>query len=466
MSLTTALEELRQAGIPAALRQFGSLLDALWVEDALAKGAPATAKVRRRKLPRATVVWLVIAMGLFRDAAIRTVVTHLGLVLPGGKKAKKQGSKTVAASSVAEGRQRLGEESMAMIFRRSAQAWSEPAADADRWRGLSLWGVDGSTLNVEDTEDNENAFGRPSSGGRDRSGYPQVRIVALLGVRSHLLRSAAFGPCKGKETGEQTLARELWNDLPDDALVIMDRNFINYGALFRLTHDDKGRERLRHWLVRAKSNLRWETVRRLGPGDELVELSLSPQSRRDDPGLPQVMLARAIRYQIKGFRPQILLTSLLDAQAYPAEEIIPIYHERWETELGYDELKTNLLEQKEALRSRTAAGVRQELWGILLAYNLVRRKMLDVAERVDLPPTRISFKNSLLLIRGFCYAHALVTAPGALPEAIEQLEAMLSVLVLPERRPERQYARQVKIKMSNYKRNKGRPQRPTETTAR
>lgn len=452
MSFASALDSLVTEGIPAAVRQFGSVLDAAWIDEALK--ATGSASVRHRKLPAHVVVWLVISMALFRDSAIRTVVTHLGLVLPGGTKAKTQGTKTVAASSVTESRQRLGEEPMANIFLRSAQAWSEPAADADRWRGLSVWGIDGSTLNVADTEDNVSAFRLPGTG-RQRPGYPQVRLVALMGVRSHILRSAAFGPCRGKETGEQTLARQLWDDVPDDSVSVMDRNFINYGSLYRLGHDRQNRPRVRHWLVRAKSHLRWTTVEVLGPGDELVELPLSAEARKDDPSLPPVMRARAIRYQLKGFRPQILLTSLTDAEAYPADEIIALYHERWETELGYDELKTNLLERREALRSLTATGVRQELWGILLAYNLVRRKMLDVADRVGLPPRRLSFKNCLLVVRGFCYAHALVTSAAALPKAIEQLDAMLSVLVLPERRPERRYERQVKIKMSGYKRNRG-----------
>lgn len=453
MELVAAIRSLLEAGIPAAMKEFGSILDARWIEEALEE--TGTASVRNRKLPAQLIVWLVIAMALFRDCAIRTVVIQLRLVLPSERKANKQGSKTVASSSVTQGRARLGEEPMRAIFRRSGQAWSEPAADADRWRGLSLWGLDGATLNVPDTDDNEAAFGRPGTG-REQSGYPQVRLVALMAVRSHLLRSAAFGPCRGKKTGEQTLAQKLWGDVPDESLVLMDRNFINYGVLYRLAHDDEGNARQCHWMVPAKANLKWKTLKALGPGDELVELTISSQARKKDPGLPRKMRARAIRYQLRGFRPRILLTSLLDPEQYPAEEVIPLYHERWETEIGYKEIKTNLLEREEALRSRTAQGVRQEVWGVLLAYNLVRRKMLDVADRVGLPPTRISFKNSLHVIRGFCIAHAWFLVPGSLPRALEQLDEMLSVLVLPERRPERHYERHVKIKMSGYKRNKGR----------
>lgn len=454
MDFATDLGLLLESGVPGALSQFGSYVDAEWITDALEETGTAT--VRRRKLPATVVVWLVIGMALFRDCSIRALATHLRLVLPSGQKAKSQGTKTVASSSVTESRERLGDEPMKIIFRKSAEAWAEPAADADRWRGLSLWGIDGSTFNVPDTDDNERAFGRPGTG-RGRSGYPQARLVALMAVRSHQLRAAAFGPCRGKKTGEQELALKLWNDVPDESLTVMDRNFINYGVLYRLSHDDQGNERSRHWLLRTKKNLKWKTIEVLGPGDELVELTLSSNARKKDPGLPRTMRARVIRYQLKGFRPQGLLTSLLDPEAYPANEIIPLYHERWETELGYDEVKTKMLQRNEALRSRTATGVRQELWGILLAYNLVRRKMTEVADRIGLPPTRLSFKNSLHVVRGFCYVHALDPSPGALPQAMEMLNDMLSVLVLPERRPDRHYERHVKIKMSGYKRNRGKP---------
>jgi len=115
--------------------------------------------------------------------------------------------------------------------------------------------------------------------------------------------------------------------------------------------------------------------------------------------VPAVWKVRAVRYQRKGFPPSTLLTSLLEPVAYPAEELIALYHERWELEVGYDEIKTHLLEREEAIRSKTPSGVRQELWGIGLAYNLVRLEMERAADEVGAPPSRISFVNALALIR-------------------------------------------------------------------
>ena len=106
--------------------------------------------------------------------------------------------------------------------------------------------------------------------------------------------------------------------------------------------------------------------------------------------LPPTLRVRAIRYRRRGFRPQTLLTSLLDPVAYPAAELVALYHERWELELGFDEVKTHTLERAEAVRSKTPARVTQEVWGLALGYNLVRLAMARVAARAGVAPTRVS----------------------------------------------------------------------------
>lgn len=454
MALAEAIDDILECDIPAAFERFGKVLDSQWIDTALVMTGTAT--VRRRKLSAQTVVWLVIGMALFRDRAISEVIAHLGLVLP--SHAEEAHGVILAPSAIPQARYRLGATPIEVIFVRTAEAWAGPAADAHRWRGLALYGVDGTTLRVPDTDENRAAFGLPPSS-RGQAAYPQVRLVALMALRSHLVRAAAFGPCRGKETGEHTLAQELWPQVPDHSLVIIDKGFIDYGVFYRLSHGDGGSVTgLKHWLVRAKANLRWKTLKVLGRGDDLVELTISPKARKKDPGLPKTMIARAVRYQVKGFRPQTLLTSMIDSEQYPASELAALYHERWELELGYDEVKTHMLEREEALRSKKAEGVKQEIWGILLAYNLVRKEMLSVADAAGVPPTRVSFRHSLQFIRVFCFVEAWICSPGNLPKRLAAFhETMASLLILPERRTERRYARQVKIKMSNFSRNPGRP---------
>ncbi|MBI5554445.1 MAG: transposase [Elusimicrobia bacterium] len=183
-----------------------------------------------------------------------------------------------------------------------------------------------------------------------------------------------------------------------------------------------------------------------------MEIEFPPAVRKEHPDFPATFEARAIHYCQKGFRPRTLLTSLTDTVAYPAAEIAALYHERWELELGYDELKTHTLEPEESIRSETPEQVRQELWGMVIAYNLVRREIALLARERKLPPTRISFKTTLVLIRDL-FMWAAIASPGSLPKMIKKLRLDMSQLILPPRRSERRYARGVKIKMSIYERN-------------
>jgi hypothetical protein len=294
-------------------------------------------------------------MALMRDRPIVDVVDKLDLALPGHGKREP-----VARSAVAQARARLGDAPMEWLFLRSADAWGHASADTHRWRELALYGVDGSTLRVPDSDENRDHFGGQSAGeaGRGPSAYPLVRLAALMALRSHLLVGVSFGPY---DNSEYVYASDLWSCVPDNALVVVDRGFFAAGVLIPLARDGQNR----HWLIRAKTNNRWRVIQSLGPGDDIVELNVSSVARGKDPSLPKTWRVRAITYQRKGYQPQTLLTSLLDAQAYPAEEIVQLYHERWEIELGYDELKTELLDREEAIRSLTVRGVKQELWGPL-----------------------------------------------------------------------------------------------------
>lgn len=412
-----------------------------WVLEALAclKGE---ATMRRRKLPVDRALWLAIGMGLFRDRSIAEVVSHLNLVLPGG--AKRDG---FAASAIPQSRQRLGAEPVQRLFELTASAWAFP--DDDQWRGLTLCATDGTCLRVPDTEENEQEFGRPSSG-RATSGYPQVRVAALLSITSRVLAGLSVTAyCQG----ELTAAEALWPLVPENSLTILDRGYLSFWLFHQFQQTSPSANK--HFLVRLKSNVTFTKLKDLGPGDMLVEFHPSKALRRKHPEMPERLTARLVTFQAKGYRPTTVVTSLLDSEQYPAEEIGALYHQRWEIELGYDEIKTHMLEREEALRSKKPEGVRQELYGIGIAYNLVRVEMAQVAAKQGLAPNRISFTHALRFIRNFCIS-AWTASPGVLPERLMGLERDLDLLILPERRTNRRYPRQVKIKMSNFARNYGR----------
>ena len=439
MRLQQSLELIPQFFATDQIDKLRASIDAAWIEEALV--ATGTATLRRRRLPAEAVVWLVIGIALLRNESVERVALLLGLALPSST------GEPPAKSALTQARQRLGEDPIAYLFVVTATAWAYASAARHRWRGLSLFGVDGTTLRVADSKENWDSFGGQCGNGlRNGSAYPTVRLLALMALRSHLLAAVRFGDY---HTGEITLAEDLWRELPDDSLVVEDRNFLVAGELTRI--EQGGRNR--HWMTRAKTTTRLRRLERLGPNDELVEIELSEKTRRKHPHLPPLWKVRAVRYQRKGFRPSIILTSLLDPVAYPAAEVVAIYHERWDIELGYDEIKTHLLQREETIRSRTPAGVRQEIWGIALAYNLVRLEMERAADEAGVPPNRISFVNALAFIRQAWLVWSTLPMPaGRIPGQLLDLRNQLKLLILPERRSERRYPRAVKIKMSNYNR--------------
>jgi hypothetical protein len=313
--------------------------------------------------------------------------------------------------------------------------------------------MDGSTVRVPDTPENREAFGGQRSRKGSVSGYPMVRIVVLMALRSHLLAAAHFG--RYEATHELEYARALYPAIPQGSLTVVDRLYFTASVLLGIEAGGSDR----HWLTRAKSNLSARVVERFGSGDELVEMEVSPQARKLDPSLPRTWQARRIRYKRPGLREQWLLTSLRDPKRFPASEIVEIYHERWELELGYDEIKTELLDREEAIRSKKPDGVRQELWGVLLAYNLVRLEMESIAREAKIEPTRISFVEALRLMRDE-WGWLSVASPGAIPKRLAALRRSIKRYVLPPRR-QRVYPRAVKLKMSNYDRK-----RPAAETAK
>lgn len=426
------------------LPKFVASLNPEWIEDALA--ATGTATIRRRRLPAEQVVWLVIGMCLFRDQSMRELVDTLDLALPGSRGVR------VAPSSIVQARDRLGDEPLRWLFERTGETWAHASARAHAWRGLALYGADGTTIRVPDSVENRQHFGGQDTRWESTSGYPLVRLVTLMALRSHILAGARFGPYS---RGEHAYANQLWPMVPDNSLTLVDRGFLSARILIGLERSGSNR----HWMTRATARTKTTRVKRLGAGDDLVELPVSKQARAQDDSLPRTWQVRAIKYRRRGFKPQILLTSLLDPKRYPVAEVVALYHERWEIELGYNEVKRVMLAREESTRSKSPRGVAQELWGLAIAYNLVRFEAERVAAEAGVPPTRISFVAALTFVENALRSWGTDSA-GRLPERLMKLREDISHFILPARR-ERSYPRAVKIKMSGYPRK-----RPTTSPSR
>lgn len=414
---------------PDAFDRFSQLIPAAWIEQAL--HATGTTSLRRRRLPADRLIWLVIGLALFRNEPIWHIVRQLGLALG------TEEQMFPAPSASAQGRQRLGEAPLAHLFDQISRAWCvSPPADAGGFQGLRMLAVDGVVWSTPDTPEHRITFG----GGRSSQGdgsWPQVRAVCLMDVHSHLIRAAAFG---AYTTGELSYARDLIADVPNDSLTIFDRAY--YSAAFLLAWQGTGSQR--HWLMRAKSALRYEVIRSLGEGDAWVRMPVSPQARRQHPQLPEFWEARLIVCP-SGRR---YLTSLDDAVRYPADQVAASYRQRWEIELGFREIKQSMQDNEIVLRSKRPELVRQEVWGLLIAYNLLRREIHQAADAMGVVPTRLSFQGFTRAIVAEL-RHAPLETPGAFPRRLARLRQQARAYLLPPRR-QRSCPREVKRRPQKY----------------
>jgi len=402
-------------------------IDPEWITQALT--ATGKASVRRRKLPAEQVVWLVIALAMYRHQSIPEVVAQLGLILP------DEVNPDIAKSALTQARQRLGEEPLAQLFGLSALAWDQPHRLCSSWRGLARYAIDGSTLRTSDSPDNRHHFGAQSYASGVVASYPQLRMLTLTSLATHLVRAAVFGEY-GKN--EMRYAHDLLQSIPDYSLTVFDKGFLSAELLLQVQHGGTAR----HWLIPAKSNSKWERLDP-HPTDYRIRMQVSPQARERNPALPSYWEARAIETVSRHGSRRILLTSLLDAKAWPASEVTAQYPARWRIETSYRELKQDMLGDKLTLRSGTPETVRQEVWGALLAYNLVRLEMAEVARASGSMPTDLSFTTALHYLR-YEWSWLAISSPGTLPAHLRRLRERLGEMLLPKQRRGRECPRIVK----------------------
>lgn len=408
-------------------------IDPQWIAQALA--ATGTASIRKRKMPAEQVIWLVIALALFRRQSIAEVVVHLDLLLP------NEHDPEIANSALTQARQRLGEEPLAQLFSLCACAWDTRHQRGQSWRGLARYAIDGTTLRTSDSPENRQHFGAQAYASQVVSSYPQLRMVTLTALATHLIREVAFGEY-GKN--EMLYAQEVIELIPDYSLTVLDKGFLSAEILLPL----QGNGQQRHWLIPAKSNTKWERLES-SERDYRVRMKVSPQARAKRPELPEYWEARAIEVLSRQGTKRVLLTSLLDRTKYPAAEIAEQYSQRWRIETSYRELKQSLLGDEITLRSGTPATVRQEVWGAVLAYNLVRLEMAEVAKEVGAAATDLSFQMALGYLQ-YEWSWLATNSPGKIPKQLHHLRERLGELLLPKQRRGRECPRVVKALAKRY----------------
>ena len=385
--------------------------------------------------------WVVLAMGLFTDLPLEKVFQacrRLCLL-----------EVTPRRSSLCEARKRLGSAPLQALHRQAVRLLATPDTPGAFYHGLRLMAFDGTVFDLPDFPANVAAFGRPK-GGRSDGAFPQARKVSLLEVGTHVELDFVLGPCT---KGETSLLPGLLHRLEPGMLVLWDRNFFSFPLWKRLLR------RGVHILARVKKNLVLRPLRRLPDGSYLAKIYRDDHDRRRDRrGLRVRVLCYTLDdpQRVGHAEEHRLLTSLLDAQAHPARELIVLYHERWEIELVYDEQKTHQDPPRATkpahLRSQTPEGIKQEVYALSLGHFVTRALMAQAATRREVDPDRLSFLGCLQSLR-----NRLPECAGREAEAMgrwyEGLMWEMGRQLLPPRE-NRVNPRVVKRKMSKFKKKR------------
>jgi putative transposase len=346
----------------------------------------------------AVTVWVFLSQCLSPDHSCRDAVARL-IAWRLTRRLKPCSADTGAYCTA---RDDLPEEAVHQLVRDTGKQVEDESPKSWLWHGRKVRVVDGSTVTMPDTEANQAAYPQVKSQ-LPGCGFPIARVLVIFSLSVGTVLEAAIGKYKGKQTGENSLFRQLYHALAEGDVVLADRYFSGWcdiGLMWQRGID----------IVIRKHQLRrtdFRTGKRLGKDDHLVVWARPQRPRWMSPEqyatLPDELTLREVRIRVaqKGFRTRslVVVTTLLDAEQYPPEEIASLYRRRWQAELHLRSLKTVL--QMDHLRCKTPHRVRNEFYMHLMGYNLIRGVMAAAACQSDKSPWEISFKGTLQTLGQF-----------------------------------------------------------------
>ena len=380
---------------------------------------------RVRALPARVVVYLLLAGCLFAELGYVQVWRRLAAGLDGLPVA------VPTASAMTQARRRLGPAPLRELF----FLLRGPAPGGARWRGLLACAIDGTIMTVADSEANLAVYSKQRGGPNGASGYPMLRLLVLVSCGTRTVIDAVFSPVS---KGETTCAPGLLGSLHAGMILLADRNF---GAGFLAAQIAGTRA---DFLIRVRAGYGapgLPVLSRFPDGSWLSRFGGIPVRVID----AQVTVTTSAGHATAGCR---LVTTLLDPARYPAGEVAVLYHERWEVETAYFELKSTILGGR-VLRARTPDGVDQEVYALLVTYQVLRTAIADAAGTVPgTDPDRASFAVALNAARD-----QVILAAGVLASPVTDLAGTIGRLVLASLMPSRRLRispRVVKRAMSRY----------------
>ena len=346
---------------------------------------------RIRSFPAVAGVYYCMALSLYPEAAYEEVFAAVaeGLAWAGGAAAPAR----VAKSSISQVRAKLGAAPLDELMRRCCVPLAQPEVHpAAFYAGLRVVAMDGSNFELPDEAENVAAFGYPGSR-TGRAGYPQAQCAVLTECASHCVFDANLGAYRDSEW---SVCEPLLRSLKPGMLCLADRGFNGYA------HWQAARATGAHLLWRCVSNRQLPVHQALEDGSYLSAIyppakGPSARSRRD---AAQAIVVRVVEYSLPDSEQRYrLLSSLLEPKTAPALELAALYHQRWQVEAVFDELKTHLVQRRRVLRSKTPEGVRQEFYGWVLAHYAVRWLMHQAAQQHRLEHAALSFASHVQLLR-------------------------------------------------------------------
>ncbi len=407
---------------PGHLGELTRIIPFEMVDEVLAQTGAVQRRIRL--VPARVTVYLLLAAALFAGLGYRQVFDRLCAGLADLAPVRPSGS------ALRQARQRLGPAPMKALFD-LVRGPAATIAAAGRWRGLRVVAVDGTLLSVPDCPANLAVFARQRLG-NGISGYPQLRLAMLVACGTRSVIGAVFGPAT---TGELEYVRRLAADLRAGMLLLGDRNFAAADLLNRLAASGAD------LLVRCKSGRKLPPVARCRDGSFLARLGGLTVRVID----AEISIATSRGTRTGHYR---LLTTLTDPASHPAAELVRLYHERWEVETAYAELKSTILGGR-VLRARTPQGIEQEVWALLTAYQVLRTAMTDATDSVPgTDPDRAGFTTALAAARD-----QLVLAAGITADTVIDLVGVIGRHVLGQLLPARRVRtkdRIVKRAISKY----------------
>lgn len=425
---------------------FAEVLSAADVEQALLEEDVVFGETKKSVFTPALTLWAFLSQVLDKDKSCRAAVSRV-LAL---RVARGQKPCSLDTGAYCRARAKLPAAVLKRLALQTGRHLEEQIADDWLWQGRRVTLVDGTTLTMPDTDDNQKAYPQPTSQ-KPGCGFPMIRMVVLMSLATAALLDMTLAPYEGKETGETALLRRLLDNLQPGDILLADRYYCNYWlvAMARARGVDVvfRMHQLRHYDFRRGQ--------RLGPDDHIVTWSRPQRPLWMDPAtyatMPVSLTVRELRANIAvpGCRTDaiVIATTLTDAESYTQDELIDLYHERWHVEPDIGAIKQAL--SIEHLRCKTPFMIEKELWAHFLGYNLTRKAACQAAELQNVSPREVSFTATQQTINA-ARSHLTESSPA---ERVRQ-----GLLLLQEvgkervgHRPDRWEPRLVKKRPKPYK---------------